>query len=132
MLVLPSGLSVRGRSLRAGAPSVAPDFGLYLSRVRPSVPWPSDCIEWRDFWVPSNFEQARAAIRRAYELASSKRVEVACGGGKGRTGTTLACMAVLDGVPASQAVEFVRHHYDRRAVETPWQRRWVRRFANSV
>jgi hypothetical protein len=35
-------------------------------------------------------------------------------------------MAVLDGVPAERAVAFVRAHYDRHAVETPWQRRYVR------
>jgi protein-tyrosine phosphatase len=58
-------------------------------------------------------------------------VEVACGGGRGRTGTALACLAVLDGVPAHEAVGYVRAHYDARAVETPWQRRYVRRFAGS-
>lgn len=48
--------------------------------------------------------------------------------GRGRTGTALACVAVLDGVPAAEAVDYVRRHYDRRAVETPWQRRYVRGF----
>jgi hypothetical protein len=36
--------------------------------------------------------------------------------------------AVLDGVPADEAVAFVREHYDTRAAETPWQRRYVVRF----
>lgn len=35
---------------------------------------------------------------------------------------------MIDGVPASEAVTFVRKHYDPRAVETPWQRRYVARF----
>jgi len=35
---------------------------------------------------------------------------------------------VLDGVPADAAVAFVREHYDARAVETRWQRRYVARF----
>jgi protein-tyrosine phosphatase len=56
------------------------------------------------------------------------RVEIACWGGRGRTGTALACLAVLDGVPAAEAVPYVRAHYDRRAVETPWQRNYVARF----
>jgi len=34
----------------------------------------------------------------------------------------------LDGVPNDQAVAFVREHYHPHAVETPWQRRFVRRF----
>jgi protein-tyrosine phosphatase len=62
------------------------------------------------------------------ERAPAERVEVACGGGVGRTGTALACLAVLDGVPAERAVAWVREHYHRRAVETPWQRRFVARF----
>lgn len=63
-----------------------------------------------------------------WERAATERVEVACGGGRGRTGTALACIAVIDGVPADRAVAYVREHYDRHAVETPWQRRYVERF----
>jgi protein-tyrosine phosphatase len=59
----------------------------------------------------------------------AERVEVACDGGRGRTGTALACIAVLDGVSPGRAVAFVREGYDRRAVETPWQRRYVHRFS---
>lgn len=44
-------------------------------------------------------------------------------------GTALACLAVLDGVPAAAAVAFVRERYDPRAVEVPWQRWYVARFA---
>jgi hypothetical protein len=47
----------------------------------------------------------------------------------GRTGTALAGIAVLAGIPPDEAVRWVRLHYHRRAVETPWQRRWVRRVA---
>jgi len=57
--------------------------------------------------------------------------EIACGGGRGRTGTALACLAVLDGVPPRAAVAYVRKHYDPRSVETPSQRRYVTRFATS-
>jgi hypothetical protein len=35
---------------------------------------------------------------------------------------------VLDGAPNDQAVTYVREHYAKRAVETPWQRRFVARF----
>jgi len=34
-------------------------------------------------------------------------VEIACAGGHGRTGTALACLAVLDGVPSREAVRYV-------------------------
>ncbi len=86
-------------------------------------------MAWPDFRLPSDRTLARGVLREAWERAAEERVEVACGGGRGRTGTALACIAVLDGVPAEEAVAFVRAHYDRHAVETPWQRRYVRRFA---
>jgi protein-tyrosine phosphatase len=67
-------------------------------------------------------------LTEAWERADEERVEIACRGGTGRTGTALACLAVLDGVPAEDAVAFVRRHYRPRAVETRWQRRFVLRF----
>jgi protein-tyrosine phosphatase len=68
-------------------------------------------------------------LAEAWRRAARERVEIARAGGRGRTGTALACLAVLDGVPASDAVAFVRERYDPRAVETPWQRRFVARFS---
>lgn len=59
---------------------------------------------------------------------ATELVEVTCGGGVGRTGTVMACLAVLSGVPADRAVGWTRENYHRKAVETPWQRRWVLRF----
>jgi protein-tyrosine phosphatase len=94
------------------------------------VPWDSRWLRWPDFRLPSSRTQAQALLSEAWSRAESERVEVACGGGRGRTGTALACLAVLDGVPAAEAVPFVRRHYDPRAVETPWQRRYVQRFTD--
>jgi hypothetical protein len=59
-------------------------------------------------------------------------VVVACGGGRGRAGTALACSAQLAGIAGEDATRWVRSHYDRRAVETPWQRLYVRRFRASA
>lgn len=131
VLVLPSGRSVRGRSLRRNLPGGAvPDFGLYLLPDPPAaMPWPAGSIRWHDFRLPADPEAAEAALVDAWRRSASERVEVACRGGRGRTGTALACIAVIDGVPAREAVAFVRRHYDRRAVETPWQKRYVERFA---
>ncbi|EGX55198.1 dual specificity protein phosphatase, partial [Streptomyces zinciresistens K42] len=111
----------------------APGFALYLlGRRPPGVPWESRWVRWPDFRLPADRAAARAALREAWERAAGERVEIACGGGRGRTGTALACLAVLDGVPPGRAVDFVRRHYDRRAVETPWQKRYVRAFGRSA
>lgn len=129
VLLLPSGRAVRGRSLREGPVTGAlPEFGLYLlGRPPAATPWPARWVRWPDFRLPVDSTDARDALREAWERAEHERVEVACGGGRGRTGTALACLAVLDGVPADQAVPHVRRAYHARAVETPWQRRWVER-----
>ena len=130
VLVLPSGRAVRGRGLRDGPPAdgLQPDFGLYLlGRPPEPVPWPSRWVRWPDFRLPTDRADALGALHEAWERAAHERVEVACGGGRGRTGTALAVLAVLDGVPPDRAVALVRRDYSDRAVETPWQRRWVER-----
>ncbi len=84
-------------------------------------------MRWPDFRTPASTPDAVAALQWAYERSATERVEIACGGGVGRTGTALAAIAVLAGVPPAEAVAWVRRNYHERAVETPWQRRWVTR-----
>ena len=86
-------------------------------------------MRWPDYGLPLRPSQLRAALEDLRRRGRTERVEVACAGGRGRTGTTLACLAVLEGVPAPEAVTYVREHYDAHAVETPWQRLFVRWFA---
>lgn len=121
---------MRGRGLkRPLAEGPEPRFALYLvGRTPPAVSWESRWVKWPDFRLPADPAQFASALREAWERAEEERVEFACGGGKGRTGTALACLAVLDGVPAAEAVEYVRANYSSHAVETPWQRKFVERF----
>jgi protein-tyrosine phosphatase len=130
VLRLPSGRLVRGRGLlRPLPPGHQPAFGLYLLGSQPPpVGWDSRWLRWPDFWLPSDRAAAIEALREAWARAATERVELACSGGHGRTGTALACLAVLDGVPGPEAVDYVREHYSPHAVETPWQRRYVARF----
>lgn len=130
VMPLPSGRLVRGRGLRTAPPEgPAPQFGLsLLGRRPPTVDWPARWVRWPDFRLPADPADARDALSELWRRSTGERVEVACEGGRGRTGTALACLAVLDGVPAADAVDYVRRHYDPRAVETPGQRRFVRRF----
>ncbi len=141
-IVLPDGTPIRGRGRRQPLPAgPQPQFGLYLGRSpdrrrrarrRPSwrPDWPAEWIDWPDFRTPRDGQSAAAAIERAYDMARAGiRVEVACRGGTGRTGTVIACMAILAGHPPGDAVSWTRRHYRPRAVETRGQRRWVEWFA---
>ncbi|WP_405859364.1 protein phosphatase [Streptomyces sp. NBC_01515] len=131
VLRLPSGRLVRGRGLRRPLPadSPVPTYGVYLlGRRAPEVPWQARWLRWPDFRLPADRVEACAVLTEVWQRSLTERVELACGGGRGRTGTALACLAVLDGVPPEEAVGYVRAHYDRHAVETPWQRRYVARF----
>ncbi|MFD8637484.1 protein phosphatase [Streptomyces sp. NPDC059533] len=130
VLRLPSGRLVRGRALRRPLPQgPQPTFALYLLGHRPPpVAWENRWLRWPDFWLPSDRAATADGLREAWARAETQRVEVACAGGHGRTGTALACLAVLDGVPSREAVAYVRENYAPRAVETPWQRRFVSRF----
>ncbi len=130
LVTLPSGAVIRGPRM-ADIPSTPADFLLVLADG-PLPPWPYRRIAWPGFWIPTHRADALAALgsglRRARE---GQLVEVACHGGRGRTGTALAALAVLDGMPAGDAVSWVRRHYHPDAVEMPWQAWWVRRIRSS-
>ncbi|GAB2995897.1 phosphatase [Amycolatopsis acidiphila] len=133
-IALPDGTVVRGRGRRQPVPpGPLPDFGLYLGdppgarrRALWEPGWPAEWVSWPDFRTPRDPRDAAAKITAAYRLArSGRRVEIACTGGTGRTGTVLACMAILAGHPAEDAVAWTRGHYRPQAVETPGQHRWI-------
>jgi len=122
---LPSGARVRGRRM-ADRPDEPADLLLALADG-PLPTWEVRRIVWPDFGLPADPVDAVAALREALRRArAGQRVEVACHGGRGRTGTALAALAVLDGMDPAEAVPWVRRVYHRRAVETPGQKRWVR------
>jgi hypothetical protein len=132
-VVLPGGTVVRGRGAQNRVPSGdEPDFGLYLG-VDYHPGWEHDRLEWPDFGLPRDPLAAARAIEALYRRArAGERVETACRAGKGRTGTVIACLAILDGIRPAHAVSWTRSHYHHRAVQTLWQRRWVRHFPELV
>ena len=126
-MVLPSGRLVRGRGLRVDNPyEPDPEFAVYLvGSDLYGVTWEYRWVDWPDFGLPANPAALRENLVEALARSSIERVEVGCMGGRGRTGTALACLAVLDGAPATDAVAYVRQHYSLDAVETPGQASFV-------
>lgn len=105
-----------------------PDFGLYLDENW-DPPWPHEHFDWPDFGVPDDLDALRRTLTDFLNRARrGERVEVGCLGGHGRTGTALACLAVLAGTPASDALEWVRTNYCHKAVETDVQVQLVASF----
>ncbi|MDN5763504.1 MAG: protein phosphatase [Microlunatus sp.] len=128
LVILPDGRRVRGRGLRYGRPAedLRPELGVYLSAQSPAPEaWESVWVCWADFALPRHRAEAVDALRYVHGEAATRRVEIACRGGVGRTGTAIALLARLAGVPGSEAVAWSRTHYRAGAVETPWQRRFV-------
>ena len=127
VVALPDGRLVRGtgvRHPRGQAPE--PDFAVYLLGRDPGITgWPSRWVRWRDFGLPDSTDDALAALHEAHARAASERVEIACAGGVGRTGSGLAVLAIMSGVAAEDAVAWVRANYHPRAVETRRQRAWI-------
>jgi protein-tyrosine phosphatase len=127
-VVLPDGTRLTAASFDPVDPYSrvrSPDYGLYFdSRWQP--PWDHGYVDWPDFGVPANSEAVVRALRVVLERArSGQDIEVGCIGGHGRTGTALACLAVLAGHPAVEAVAWVRANYCAKAVETPEQEAFV-------
>jgi hypothetical protein len=128
VVVLPNGYRITAVSFDAGDPYGRvrlPDYGLYLDR-RWKPPWMHGHLDWPDFGVPTDVVQMTAALRSLLERADGGQVvEIGCVGGHGRTGTALACLAILSGRPADEAVAWVRDHYCSEAVETTEQEEFV-------
>jgi hypothetical protein len=128
LVVLPDGTTLTAASFDPQDPysrDPEPDYGLYLdSRWQP--PWDHSHIEWPDFGVPESTAAVRESLTAVLGRArSGERVDVGCLGGHGRTGTALACLAVLSGHSAGEAVNWVRANYCPDAVETPEQEAFV-------
>jgi hypothetical protein len=108
-----------------------PDYGLYLD-ARWQPPWPHEHVDWPDFGVPADPDRLVAALRSVLARArAGERVEIGCLGGHGRTGTALACLAVLTGSPPSDAVAWARDNYCAQAVETEDQAAFVAAWPSS-
>ena len=142
LVKLPGGGEVFARGLRrAPAPVPPPEFGLYLlghPLDRPSVygrllvglrawppSWPYERIDWPDFAAPRQpaaaIQQLRHTLRR---IVRGERVEVACGGGRGRTGTALAALAILQGSAVKDAIAWICSAYNNKAMESQAQHRF--------
>jgi protein-tyrosine phosphatase len=109
-----------------------PDLALYLdSTWRPSGL--AYFIDWPDYQLPKRYVDSALTIIDVFNRAKNQGlwVEVGCIGGHGRTGTTLACMAVLAGLSHKQAVKFVRKNYCDKAIEgsdQEWYVEWFQTF----
>lgn len=134
---LPDGTWIRGRGLRDPTPAgPVPDFAVYLGSDRlrrrhdAALSWPHEWVRWPDFLLPLHWRAAAESIIGVRQrVLAGHAVEVACNGGRGRTGTVIACLAVTAGLTADEAVRWTRTHYHPKAIETPWQRRWIAWYA---
>ena len=99
-VVFPDGTVVRASSIGDRVEhDPTRSFGLYLD-MRWLPTWPAEVVEWQDYGLPADGDRAADQITAAFARARrGDVVEVGCVGGLGRTGTVLACMAVLAGEP---------------------------------
>ena len=132
---LPDGTRVTAVSYDASDPyrrDEPPAFGLYLD-PRWAPPWPHAYLDWPDLGLPANPESLVADLHDLLDRSRhGQRVEIGCLGGHGRTGTTLAWLAVLAGEPPAHAVAWVRHNYCPNAVETHEQEAFVARLRSEI
>ena len=82
----------------SGLPTSRAGLGLYAYEGwRPT--WPAAFIEWTDFGLPADTEEATRLIVDAFDRAKSgELVEIGCHAGNGRTGCIIACMVILAGI----------------------------------
>lgn len=128
-------VDIRISGNRKHTEATTPDLGVYASNCwNPSAP--AIFIPWTDYGLPEvSFTRAANALKAAWNAAlAGQVVEFGCMGGHGRTGTMLACIAVLADPTMSgdEAVAHVRKVHCNKAVEVAQQEWYVRWFAAFV
>ena len=127
---LPSGVLVRGRGLRHPLPA-GPAAGVRRLSAGPAaagVGWESRWVRWPDFRLPSDRPRSgevlpELAIGRRSSGWRSPAAAVA-----GAPAPRWPAWPSWTGCRPARRSRSSARHYDPRAVETPWQRRYVRKF----
>lgn len=129
------GRDLAGRTIRTGpgawresssTATECPDFGVYLTGKPPADPgWEFRWVNWPDFRVPSSTSKAVAALRETHQRAASERVEICLRRWHGSDRNCFGITCRSKWTAGREDVSWVREHYRCRAVETPWQRRWI-------
>jgi protein-tyrosine phosphatase len=89
------------------------------------APAPTIRIDWPDHGAPP---VAFEFWEKLYSLLPNGKVLVCCFGGHGRTGTALAALYIIhhgNKQTAQDAIEYVKKHHCRSAIETQSQRRYL-------
>lgn len=125
------GVVVYASKVRSHTEGTTPDLGCYAyGGWNPASP--ALFIPWQDYGLPTcSYETAARSIKMAFDAAKSgDTVEVGCMGGHGRTGTILACMAVMadEELTGQAAVKYIQATHCTKAVETSTQEWFVRWF----
>jgi protein-tyrosine phosphatase len=90
--------------------------------------------EWQldvpDYGVPDEaaLRAILAQMLEAMRTAPNDAYHIGCKAGIGRTGTVMACLAIMAGAVEGDPVAWLRAAYFQGAIETPGQEEFVRRF----
>jgi hypothetical protein len=96
-------------------------------RKQPSVGGDWILYPWPDYGMPKDTRRLTRTLRwLLVQAKEGQTVEIGCMGGHGRTGTVLAALLVLQGVPARTAIRRVRRGYCVEAIESDRQFAFVR------
>ncbi|MCA3336900.1 MAG: hypothetical protein INF90_00100 [Roseomonas sp.] len=93
--------------------------------------------EWQldvpDFGLPdeAGLRAVLADMLAAMRAAPDGAYHIGCKAGIGRTGTVMACLAIMAGAVEGDPVAWLRAAYNAAAIETPAQEDFVRRFAHT-
>ncbi len=94
--------------------------------------------EWQldvpDFGLPDEaaLRAVLADMLEAMRAAPDGAYHIGCKAGLGRTGTAMACLAIMAGAVEGDPVAWLRAAYNAEAIETPAQEDFVRRFARAA
>lgn len=94
--------------------------------------------EWQldvpDFGLPdeAGLRTVLTQMLEAMRAEPDGAYHIGCKAGLGRTGTAMACLAILAGAAEGDPVAWLRAAYNAEAIETTAQEEFVRRFARAA
>jgi hypothetical protein len=103
------------------------DYGMkYQNRNYPWEPGAGTVVEFlysiSDMCAPKSPKDFKAMIKwMAEQLEAGKKIQVGCIGGHGRTGLVLAALVAYTKVAPKNAIQYVRKHHCKKAVESASQ-----------
>ena len=103
-----------------------------FSQVFKENDYPYIIVNWSDMGVVPLTDFSEIVAWCMTQIKHGEKLDIACVGGHGRTGTLLAGILVFQNYTADEAIDKVRKEHCNRAIETVAQEQLIKQYYNAL